>query len=100
MLKTDDFEAASKKFKLIYHSLQHLAVNVNGINAIFNAEYVKPTEALKFTTIVFKTGDKTPELKKLKVVLLLENEMLDWVIKIQVYEKEREDNEKGAKMDE
>ena len=100
MLKTDDFEAASKKFKTIYNSLQHLAVNINGANAIFKGEYVKPTDALKFTTIVFNTGNKTPELNKLKIALLLENEMLDWVIKIQVYEKEREDTEKGPEKDE
>ena len=62
----------------------------------FKAEYIKPTESIKFTTIVFDAGDKTPELKKLKIALILENEMMDWVIKIQVYEKEREDKEKGS----
>ena len=30
------------------------------------------------------------------IALLLENEMLEWVIKIQVYEKEREDKEKDG----
>ena len=99
MLKTDDFEVVTKKFRSLYNSLQHLSVNINGINAVFNGEFVKPTASIKFTSIVFETGDKTPELKKLKVVLLLENEMLDWVIKIQVYEKEREDKEKGPEKD-
>jgi hypothetical protein len=45
-------------------------------------------------------GDKTPELKKLKLALVLETDMLDWVIKIQVYEKEREDKDKGHAIDE
>ena len=67
MLKTDDFEEASRKFKAIYNSLQHLLVNVNGINAIFKADYTRPTESIKFTTIVFDAGDKAPELKKLKI---------------------------------
>jgi hypothetical protein len=30
MIKTDDFEAASKKFRELYNSLQHLSVNING----------------------------------------------------------------------
>ena len=34
------------------------------------------------------------------VALLLENEMMEWVIKIQVYDKEREDKEKGTEKDE
>ena len=100
MLKTDDFEVVSKKFRSLYNLLQHLSVNINGVNAVFNAEFVKPTASIKFTSIVFDAGDKTPELKKLKMVLLLENEMLDWVIKIQVYEKEREDKDKGPEKDE
>lgn len=100
MLKTDDFEVVSKKFRSLYNSLQHLSVNINGINAVFNAEFVKPAASIKFTSIVFDAGDKTPELKKLKMVLLLENEMLDWVIRIQVYEKEREDKERGSEKDE
>jgi len=99
MVKTDDFEEASKKFRSIYNSLQHLSVNINGTNAVFKGEFIKPTESIKFTTIVFDAGDKTPELKKLKVALLLETEMLDWVIRIQVYEKEREDKDRGPEKD-
>ena len=100
MIKTDDFEEASKKFSAIYNSLQHLAVNINGSTAVFKGDYIKPTEAIKFTTLVLDPGDKTPELKKLKLALVLETDMLDWVIKIQVYEKEREDKERGNKKDE
>lgn len=99
MLKSDDFEEASKKFRSIYNSLQHLTVNINGVNAVFNADYIKPSEAIKFTTIVFDAAEKTPDLKKLKIALLLESEMLDWVVRIQVYEKEKEDNEQGRAID-
>jgi len=100
MIKTDDFEEASKKFGAIYNSLQHLSVNINGSTAVFKGDYIKPTEAMKFTTIVLDPTDKTPELMKLKLALVLETDMLDWVIKIQVYEKEREDKERGNKKDE
>jgi hypothetical protein len=36
----------------------------------------------------------------LKLTLVLEADMLDWVIKIQVYEKEREDKDQGPAIDE
>ena len=100
MMKTEDFETASKKFKAIYNSLQHLTVKINGTTAIFHGDYIKPSEAIRFTTIVLDPGDKTPELEKLKLALILETDMLDWVIKIQVYEKEREDKDKGPAIDE
>ena len=100
MLKTDDFETAAKKFRELYNSLQHLSVNINGSTAVFKGDYIKPSEAIKFTTIVLDPADKTPELKKLKISLVLEADMLDWVIKIQVYEQEREDRDKGPAIDE
>jgi hypothetical protein len=99
MLKTDDFDEASKKFRAIYNSLQHLSVNIDGVNVVFKGDYIKPTESIKFTTIVFNASDKTPELSKLKIALLLETEMLEWVIRIQVYEKERDDKDKGREKD-
>jgi hypothetical protein len=73
MLKTDDFEGASKKLRAIYNSLQHLSVNVNGANAVFKGVHVKPVESIEFTTVVFDASDKTPELKKLKIFLSMEN---------------------------
>lgn len=100
MIKSDDFEEAAKKFRAIYNSLQHLSVNINGTTAVFQGDYIKPTEAIKFTTIVLDAGDKTPDLKKLKLALILETDMLDWVIKIQIYESEREDRDKGPAIDE
>ena len=99
MIKTNDFEAASKKFRELYNSLQHLSVSINGSTAVFKGDYIKPSEAINFTTIILDPGDKAPELKKLKLALVLETEMLDWVIKIQVYEKEREDKERGPEKD-
>ena len=100
MIKTDDFETASNKFRAFYNSLQHLSVNINGTTAVFKGDYIKPSEAIKFTTIVLDAGDKTPELKKLKLALILEADMLEWEIKIQVYEQEREDKDRGSTKDE
>ena len=38
-------------------------------------------------------------LMQLKLALIMETDMLDWVIKIQVYEQEREDKERGNEKD-
>ena len=77
-----------------------ITAKINGSTAVFQGGYIKPSEAVKFTSIVLDPGDRAPELKKLKIALILETEMLDWVIKIQVYEKEREDKDKGPVIDE
>jgi len=100
MMKTDAFETASKKFRAIYNSLQNLTVKINGSTAVFQGDYIKPSEAVKFTSIVLDPGDRAAELKKLKLALVFETDMLDWVIKILIYEKEREDKDKGPATDE
>jgi len=99
MLTTEDFEEALKKFKSLYNSIQHLAVQINGTSAVISSEYVKPVEEKKFNSIVFTAPGKDEMLKKLKVELTLQNELLDWVIKVLVYEKEREDDERGEIID-
>jgi len=99
MMKTDAFETASKKFRAIYNSFQNLTVKINGSTAVFQGDYIKPSEAVKFTSIVLDPGDRAAELKKLKLALVFETDMLDWVIKILIYEKEREDKDKGPATD-
>ena len=99
MLTTEDFEEAVKKFKSLYNSIQRLAVEVNGTNAVLSAEFVKPLEEKKFNSIIFTVSEKDENLKKLKVELTLQNDLLEWVIKVLVYEKEREDDERGEIID-
>lgn len=99
MMITDDFEEATKKFRSLYNAIQHLSVDINGTKAIFKGDYQQPAEAIKFTSVVFDAGDKYPKLKKLKVELLLQAEMLDWKVKVLVYEKEKEDDERGPQID-
>lgn len=99
MLTTEDFEEALKKYKSLYNSIQRLAVQINGANAILSSEYVIPTEEKKFNSIIFTVSDKDENLKKMKVELTLQNELLEWVIKVLVYEKEREDDERGEIID-
>lgn len=99
MLTTENFEEALKKFKSLYSSIQRLAVQINGMNAVLSSEYVKPVEEKKFNSIIFTASDKDEKLKKLKVELTLQNDLLEWVIKVLVYEKEREDDERGEIID-
>ena len=69
------------------------------MNAVFKGEFIKPSKSIKFRPIVFDAGDQAPELEKLKIGLVVEAEMLNWVIRIQVYEKQRDDQDRGPVID-
>jgi hypothetical protein len=94
MLTTDDFEAAKKEFRKLYLQLNNLSVSFsNGQPFYFRAPYVTPTDEKKFTTIILQSDPGNETVKNLKVELSMEYELLEWKIKIQVYEREREDTD-------
>jgi hypothetical protein len=99
MLKTADFEEAEKKFRTLFNSLQHLSATINGTKVVFKSSYEKPAEENKFTSVVFGASEKFADLAMLKVELLMEAGIIDWTIRVLVYEKQKEDNERGKIID-
>lgn len=94
VLTTENFEEASKKYRSLFHSIQNLSATIGEQKVVFKGTFVKPTESLKFNSVVFDcTGEET--WKNLKIEITLQTELLEWVVKILVYEKEREDDERG-----
>jgi hypothetical protein len=96
ILQTEDFAEADKKFRLLYHHLNKLAVMIHGKRVVFEGDFEAPSESMKFTSIVFSPNESDGEFKKLKVELLLQADMLEWTLKVLVYDREREDHERGA----
>jgi hypothetical protein len=99
MLRTDDFEAAAKKFNSLFGSINNLSVSMSGTHLVFRGTKIKPIEEKKFSSVVFRPVTQKFETKKIRIELLLEAEMLDWTLKLLVYEIEREDNESGKTIE-
>lgn len=96
MMTTEDFEEAKKKFRSFYNQINNLSVSVGQKSSRLKAEYKSPLEEMKFTSILFSFDPVDETAKKLKVELLLQYQApMEWKIKIQVYDREREDAERG-----
>ncbi len=96
MMTTEDFEEAKKKFRSFYNQINNLSVSVGQKSSRLKAEYKSPLEEMKFTSILFSLDPVDETAKKLKVELLLQYQApMEWKIKIQVYDREREDAERG-----
>lgn len=93
MFRTGDWDAAVKKYKSLFGSINNLSVSLEQTNLVFKGAYSKPAEELKFSSIIFSPGRKSAN--KLRVELLLETELMNWIVKILIYEKEKEDDERG-----
>lgn len=91
LLTTENFEDARKKFKSLYGQLNNLRVN----SVSMKGEYENPVEEKRFTSVLLSFMTEDESMKKLKVELIMESEGMEWKVKVLVYEREREDTERG-----
>lgn len=96
MMTTGEFDEAKKKFKSFYNQINNLSVSIDQKSYRLKAEYKSPSEEMKFASILFSLDPVEEVTRKLKVELLLQYQApLEWKIKILVYDREREDAERG-----
>lgn len=89
MIRTEDFQKAVTKFKSLYNSIKGLRFNPGSGVLTFTADYDDPDQSIGFASIVFQ--DDPEPVSRLRIELLLEYDMLEWYVKILIYEREKED---------
>lgn len=102
MLTTESFEKAKQKFKSLYNQLNNLGVSAGASkNYHLRGKYEAPQEAMKFTSVLFSFDPDNEVVQKLRVEVVMQYYApMDWKVKILVYDREREDAEKGAAKEE
>ncbi len=101
MLSTESFEKAKQKFRSLFNQLNNLSVNPGGSkNVHLKGDYDSPVEEKKFASVIFSFSPGDDSLKKLKAEISLQYELTEWKVKLLVYDKEREDDERGKTVEE
>jgi len=95
MLTTESFEKAKQKFKSLFNQLNNLAVKT----ARLKGNYESPNEEKRFASVVLSFGPADESKKKLKVEIALQYELMEWKVRVLVYDRERDDNERGTTRD-
>lgn len=95
MITTSEFEVAKNTFDTYYSRLNKVSFRFANRSYNLTGEYESPTEERKFTSCLFSVSLKEEGMKRLKVELLMEYVQTEWKVKLLVYEKEREDDERG-----
>jgi hypothetical protein len=91
MLTTESFSEAKKKFTSIFNQLNNLSVRSMHLKGI----YESPVEEKKFASVLFSFDNADESLKKLRVEVMLEADQMEWKVKVLVYDRDREDDERG-----
>jgi len=99
MITTDEFEKAKTTFDAYYSRLNKVSFRFANQSYNLSSEYESPTEEKKLTSSVFSVSPIEEGIKKLKVELSMEFVQTEWKVKLLVYEKEREDDERGEIKD-
>ncbi|HEU4904003.1 MAG TPA: hypothetical protein VFT06_14455 [Flavisolibacter sp.] len=96
LLTTDDFAVAEKKYNSLYKDLKGITLTLNRDYTFgLEGKYDAPNESLGFASTAFHLTPNASGLSKIKVELSLQYEMPEWKIQLAVYQKEKEDNERG-----
>ena len=95
MFRSEDFEEASKKYKAVFIQLKGLNVFYVKDQYTLRGEFEEADESRKFTTSLLAPVNPPEPLKKLKIEVSLNFEFPEWKVNLLVYEKEREDDERG-----
>jgi hypothetical protein len=93
MLSTDDYEAASKKYRQLYNQLQNIPVHLDdgGRNYIVKGELDKPSDEKKIISTIFNLTPETTLSQKLHIELSMAYELMQWKVRITIYDKEEDE---------
>jgi hypothetical protein len=93
MMRTEDFAVASRKYNACYNQLKSIALRTGGHNYKFESAYQSTDQNKSFYSTIFTPVTDDDAYRKLRVEILLENDMVEWTVRILVYEKDHEDTD-------
>jgi hypothetical protein len=96
MLTTDSYEEAAKKYKAVFNQVKGANVQFNASRSYFlQGTYNEPTDSKRFTNSMLNFSTREQPMAKLKVEVNMVYVFPEWKVNLLVYEREREDDERG-----
>lgn len=96
LLTTENFEAASKKYKWLCNQLKVMTLTIdNDYSFSLDGKYDPPVESKAFSSSVYTLLPAASYLPKLRIEAGLQFQFPEWKVQLLVYNKEREDKERG-----
>jgi hypothetical protein len=100
LLTTEEYEAALKKYKWLCNQLKVMTLNLEGgYSYTLDGSYEAPSESRKFTTSTFRMMPAVASLPKLNIEVGMQFLFPEWKVTLTVFQKEREDEERGRQKE-
>lgn len=95
LLTTESFGEAKRKYNDIYNQLNNLVLR----SMRLKGRYESPAEEKKFSSVILAFDPADESISKLKVEVVLEAEQMEWKVKLLIYDRDREDEERGERVE-
>lgn len=95
LLNSEEFEEASKKYKWLCGQLKVMTITIDGYGFTMSGKFEEATESKKFVSTVFKLTPNASNMPKLRIEATMQFEFPEWKVQLLVYEKEKEDKDRG-----
>ncbi|MFL5741664.1 MAG: hypothetical protein ACJ75B_15670 [Flavisolibacter sp.] len=96
LLSSEEFEEAASKYRWLFNQLKVMTVTLDGgYSFTFSGDYDEADESRKFSSSILSLTPGALGMPRLKVEASLQFEFPEWKVSLLVYEKEREDSERG-----
>lgn len=96
LMASEDFEEASKKYNWLCNQLKVMTVKLEGgYSFTLSGNYEAPDDSKKFSSSLFKLTPNASNMPRFKVEASMQFEFPEWKVGLFVYEREREDHERG-----
>ena len=95
-ITTEDFNEAATKYYWLNNQLKVMSLTFQGGYSFTLSGSPEPaSESRKFSSGIFRLTPGARDLPKIKIETSISFEFPEWKVKLLVYEREREDNERG-----
>lgn len=100
VLTTEEFEEAEKKYKWLANQLKVMTLTLEGGSSFtLSGDYEQPDESKKFFVSSYRLTPAATALPKLQIQVTMEYMFPEWKVGMVIFQKEREDKERGPKRD-
>lgn len=98
MFRSENFDAAVKKYKSLYQQLKTMKFCTGPHNYKMDGEFDPVNDTKNFYSTVLQPDTPEEKFQKLRLEILLEGDTAEWTVTLLVYEKIHEDSEGGLFM--
>lgn len=99
LLTASEFEDAAKKYKWLCNQLKSMTLRLGDYSFSLDGEYEAPDDGKKFSASLYRLMPASVSHPRLKIEAGLQYYFPEWKVILTVYEKEREDKDRGPEKE-